>query len=111
MNGYPSVRDFRRPIRRILFLAVLALMVWMYRSDTLLFERPSDWEQHYVLKLGSVLDKGGLHAVFTFDDPVIREPVRRGACGSEQTWCVPGLIGNARAFSGSDSSKNAFQVL
>lgn len=69
-----------------------------------MFERPMARQRHYELKLGSVLDKKGLHAVFTFDEPVIREPVRRGLCGSEQTKCVPGLIGNARAFSGSDSS-------
>lgn len=104
MSGLFPVRDFSRLARRILLLAAIALAVFSYRDDTLLFERPSAWEQHYALKLGSVLDKDGLYAVFPFDEAVIREPVRHGACGSEQTQCVPGLIGNARSFCGSNSA-------
>jgi len=93
----------KRAVKRLILFVISGLLIAAYESDYILFAWPAAQQKHYEDKLGDVLRKQDLLAAFSFDEPVIKERVFMGACGSEETRCVPGRFGNARSFAETDS--------
>ena len=86
----------------LVVLAVLVVIAW--QSDLLVLEGPELVERYYAARLGHRLrDKQKIAALLTFDAGELREAVGRAPCRNVGTRVVPGRIGGARKFDGTDN--------
>jgi len=100
------VRDASPRTRtRAVLLAVLGvLIVVAWQSDILLIEAPALVERYYAARLGHRLrDRHKVAALLTFDAGELREAVGRAPCRNVGTRVVPGRLGEAREFDGTEA--------
>lgn len=94
----------RKRVRTILLVVLAILVVIAWQSDLLVLEGPELIERYYAARLGHRLrDKQKVAALLTFDAGEIREAIGRAPCRNVGTRLVPGRIGSAREFDGTDS--------
>lgn len=84
---------------RLALLAVLLVeSVVFLTSDAVVFDWLPAAEQHYRFRLGLLLQKAGMEAYWSMDEPVLREQVHHGVPISDGTSRIRGVCGHAREF-------------